>query len=181
MKYFYKSSYRFKLCNVKGDRLLLSCLTKFFYLKNQPVPLFVLPYDNNGNMTSITNGCGTTTYTWDVRNRLVGIDGFNPDCSPLSALFKYDALGKRIEKTINGRTIQYLYDGLDIVQEIENGQVTVNYIRTLNIDEPLARLAPDALRFYQTDALGSVIALTLQLHKNYRRAIQNLVQNGLLI
>ena len=144
-------------------------------------PVKNMTYDNNGNMTSVTNSCGTTTYAWDVRNRLIGIDGFKPDCSPLSALFKYDALGKRIEKTINGRTIQYLYDGLDIVQEIENGQVTVNYIRTLNIDEPLARLAPDALRFYQTDALGSVIALTLQLHKNYRRAIQNLVQNGLLI
>src|SRR4030043_800737 len=33
-------------------------------------------------------------------------------------------------------------------------------MNTLNIDEPLVRIAPGALRFYQTDALGSVIALT---------------------
>ncbi len=65
-----------------------------------------------------------------------------------------------VEKTINGITKQYLYDGLDIVQEIEGGAVSINYIRTLNIDEPLARITPNALRFYQTDALGSVIALT---------------------
>jgi len=75
--------------------------------------------------------------------------------------FKYDALGRRIEKTINTRTIQYLYDGLDIVQEIENGLVSVNYIRTLTIDEPLARIESNGIeRYYQTDALGSVIALT---------------------
>jgi len=85
-----------------------------------------MTYDANGSMTSVTNSCGTTTYTWDVRNRLSAINGFKPDCSPLSASFSYDALGRRIEKTINGRTIQYLYDGLDIVQEIENSVVTVS-------------------------------------------------------
>jgi RHS repeat-associated protein len=120
-----------------------------------------MTYDENGNLTSITNSCGTTTYTWDARNRLVGIEGFDENCNPLSASFKYDALGRRIEKTINGRTIEYLYDGLDIVQEIEDGMVTVNYIRTLNIDEPLARITSDGtIRYYHADALGSIIALT---------------------
>ncbi len=120
--------------------------------------------DEKGNMTSVTNSCGTTTYTWDVRNRLVGINGFNAQCSPLTASFKYDALGRRIQKIIT-RTdtvtdTMYLYDGLDIIQEKQNGVVSANYIRTLNIDEPLVRLTPNASRFYQTDALGSVIALT---------------------
>ena len=120
-----------------------------------------LTYDENGNLTSVTNGCGTTTYDWDARNRLVGINGYKPDCFPLTASFKYDALGRRIEKTINGRAIQYLYDGLDIIQEIENGVVSANYVRTLNIDEPMARVKADGtVRYYQSDALGSVIALT---------------------
>ncbi|MEW6584404.1 MAG: RHS repeat-associated core domain-containing protein [Nitrospirota bacterium] len=120
-----------------------------------------MAYDNNGNMSSVINTCGTTNYTWDVRNRLIGISGFDAQCSPLSASFAYDALGRRIAKTINGRTIQYLYDGLDIVQEIENSLPLVNYIRTLNIDEPLARIKSDgSVRYYQQDALGSVIALT---------------------
>jgi RHS repeat-associated protein len=117
-------------------------------------------YDENGNMMSLANSCGTTNYTWDARNRLIGISGFNTDCSALSASFKYDALGRRLEKTVNGKTTQYLYDGLDIVQEIENSVVTANYIRTLNIDEPLARVKADgSVRYYQQDALGSVIGL----------------------
>jgi RHS repeat-associated protein len=82
----------------------------------------------------------------------------------MDASFRYDALNRRIEKTINGRTTQYLYDGLDIIQEIEDGMVTANYIRSLNIDEPLARVdSLGGVRFYHTDALGSVIALTDEL------------------
>ena len=120
-----------------------------------------MSYDENGNLTSVTNSCGTTTYTWDARNRLVSIEGYDENCNPLSTSFKYDALGRRIEKTINGKKIQYLYDGLDIIQEIENGMVTVNYVRTLNIDEPLARISSDGtIRYYHADALGSIIALT---------------------
>ena len=111
-----------------------------------------LLYDDNGNLVQK----GDTFYQWDARGRLVGLTN-----STMNASFKYDALGRRIEKTINGKTTQYLYDGLDIVQEIEDGMVSVNYIRTLNIDEPLARIKTDgSVRYYQQDGLGSVIALT---------------------
>ena len=118
-------------------------------------------YDTNGNMTSIANSCGTTNYLWDARNRLVGINGFSNDCFPITASFRYDSWGRRIEKTVNGLTIQYLYDRLDIVQEIMGGVVTANYIRTPNLDEPLARIKADGtVRYYQTDALGSITVLT---------------------
>lgn len=97
---------------------------------------------------------------------MTAINGFNSDCSTLSASFKYDALGRRIQKSVTNtvnvtRTTDYLYDGLDIIQEIEDGMVSANYIRALNIDEPLARIKADGtIRYYQQDALGSVIALT---------------------
>jgi YD repeat-containing protein len=119
-----------------------------------------MTYDENGNLLTSTNGCGTTTYTWDARNRLAGISGFKADCSSLSASFAYDALGRRTGKTINGTTTQFVYDGLDIIQEKQNGAVTANYVRTLNIDEPLARVKSDGTeRYYVADALGSIIAL----------------------
>jgi RHS repeat-associated protein len=118
-----------------------------------------MTYDNNGNLTAVTNSCGTTTYTWDARNRLAGINGFKSDCSTLTALFKYDALGRRTEKTINGTTTQYVYDGLDIIQEKQNGAVYANYIRILNIDEPVVRIKGSVIRHYKTDALGTVIQL----------------------
>ncbi|MBM4137473.1 MAG: RHS repeat-associated core domain-containing protein, partial [Nitrospira sp.] len=108
---------------------------------------------------TVTNSCGTTTYTWDARNSLVGINGYKSDCTALTASFKYDALGRRIEKTVNGVTTQYVYDGMDIIQEKQNGSVSANYIRTLNIDEPLARVKGSVIRHYKTDALGSVVRL----------------------
>ncbi|NJD56185.1 MAG: RHS repeat-associated core domain-containing protein [Nitrospirae bacterium] len=119
-----------------------------------------MTYDDNGNMKTVTNTCGTTTYTWDARDRLTAINGFTPTCFSLTASFKYDALGRRYEKTINGVTTQYVYDGMDIIQEKQNGTVTANYIRSLNIDEPLVRIkADETIRHYKTDGLGSVIQL----------------------
>lgn len=110
-----------------------------------------LTYDADGNLTSD----GTNTYTWDARNRLIGISG-----SSLNASFSYDALGRRISKTINGTTTQYVYDGWNIIQEITSAGTT-NYVRTMNIDEPLTRIKADGtIRHYVRDALGSVIALT---------------------
>ncbi len=58
-----------------------------------------MTYDANGNLDSVTNSCGTTTYTWNARNQLIGIDGYQSDCTPLSASFSYDAIGRRIGKT----------------------------------------------------------------------------------
>jgi hypothetical protein len=54
-----------------------------------------------------------------IRHGLVGITGYRPDCSPLAASFAYDPVGRRVEKTINGETTMYLYDGLDIIMEMD--------------------------------------------------------------
>ena len=113
-----------------------------------------LSYDNNGNLTSD----GTTTYTWDARNRLVRMENTGS-----LAEFTYDALGRRIEKsltTLNSQlTTSYLYDGNDIVAEIENGAISATYLRSLNIDEPFLR-STEVAEFYHTDALGSTLNLT---------------------
>jgi RHS repeat-associated protein len=111
-----------------------------------------LTYDANGNLTFD----GTTTYTWDARNRLIQMSN-----GALFATFTYDALGRRVSKTINSSTTQYLYDGNDIVAEIQNGVITATYLRSLNIDEPFLRSSAIA-EYYHTDALGSVLTLTDQ-------------------
>src|SRR5437867_13266337 len=72
-----------------------------------------LVYDNNGNLTSFTDGSGTTTYTWDARNRLDAISG-----PGLSATFVYDGLGRRTSKTVNSATTGYWYDGNDVLAEL---------------------------------------------------------------
>lgn len=78
----------------------------------------------------------------------------------LTASFVYDALGRRVSKTINGQTTQYQYDGNDIVAEINNGAVSTTYLRGLNIDEPFVRRSGSGDEHYLSDALGSTLALT---------------------
>jgi YD repeat-containing protein len=90
---------------------------------------------------------------WDARNRLTGISG-----PAVSASFAYDALGRRISKTINGQTIMFLYDGLDIVRESGEGG-DASYLRTLTIDEALSRTEGSGTSTYLADTLGSTVAL----------------------
>ena len=62
-----------------------------------------LTYDADGDLIND----GTNTYTWDERNRLVGMSG-----SPIGpATFTYDPFGRRASKTIAGATTQFQYDG----------------------------------------------------------------------
>jgi RHS repeat-associated protein len=76
----------------------------------------------------------------------------------VTASFAYDALGRRIAKTINGQTTTFHYDGLDIVQEA-GGAGEASYLRTLAIDEALARIASSGTNTFLADLLGSTLAL----------------------
>jgi RHS repeat-associated protein len=126
--------------------------TKF----GNPLPASAnLIYDANGNLASQTDATGTTTYTWDKRNRLTAVSG-----PGLSASFVYDALGRRVSKTINGLTTQFLYDGSDIMQEIGGSAVGVTYLRTLSVDEPFIKQVTTGNEYYHIDAIGSTLALT---------------------
>jgi RHS repeat-associated protein len=110
-------------------------------------------FDGNGNLLTQTDATGTTTYTWDARNRLVAINGPN-----VNASFSYDALGRRISKTINGQSTSFQYDGLDIIREV-GGAGDATYLRTLAIDEALARIDIAGTKTFLADNLGSTLAL----------------------
>jgi len=113
-----------------------------------------LVYDNNGNLTSFTDGTGTTTYTWNARNQIAAISGLG-----LSASFVYDGLGRRTSKTINSATTGYWYDGDDVLAELTGSTPTATYVRGLAIDEPFIRKGASD-EFYQSDVLGSALVLT---------------------
>src|SRR5262249_11565791 len=120
-------------------------------------------YDDNGNLTSD----GTTTYTWDARDRLASLSG------GADASFQYDPLGRRTRKTIAGTTTQFLYDRVNVAQELDNGgTATANCIPVLAIDEFFARSDAMGTRYPLADALGSIVELTdaaavLQTHYTY--------------
>jgi len=113
-------------------------------------------YDGNGNMTSKTDASGTTTYTWDAEDQLVRIDF--PDGT--FAAYKYDPLGRRIEKDVNGIITRYLYSGRDLVEEYDvNGTCQAAYAYE-GLDRLIFQRRGDEFYYYQQDELGNVVAVT---------------------
>src|SRR5262249_8270831 len=76
-------------------------------------------YDLNGNLTSD----GVNTYSWNARDQLASIGG-----ASLNATFQYDAVGRRVGKTINGASTALLYNGDNIVQEQTGGSASANIL-----------------------------------------------------
>ena len=107
-------------------------------------------YDLNGNLTSD----GVNNYTWNARDQLISISG-----SALNASFQYDAVGRRISRTINGVTTALLYNGDNVVQEQVGGSASANILGG-GLDEFFGRTDASGTRSPLVDALGSPIALT---------------------
>jgi YD repeat-containing protein len=81
---------------------------------------FTYQYDNNGNMTQKTAKIGgaITQYEYDAENKLVRV------VSPgNTANYKYDGLGRRVEKEViagTNTTTKYVYDNEDILLELDD-------------------------------------------------------------
>jgi YD repeat-containing protein len=94
---------------------------------------------------------GSDGYTWDARNHLV---------STLSgASFQYDPFGRRVSKTTSGATTNYLYDGLNPVQELSGGAPTANLLGGLAVDEHFLRTDGSGPANFLTGPLESTLAL----------------------
>lgn len=73
-----------------------------------------LAYDNNGNLSSD----GTRSFVYDYNNRLIQVSA---GTGTLIAQYKYDVLGRRIQKSVGSEITQYIYAGGNIVQEVKSG------------------------------------------------------------
>lgn len=110
-------------------------------------------YDARGNLAEKSSG---TRYEYDEEGRLARIEF--PDRT--SASYRYDALGRRIEKSAAGKVTRYAYDGLDLVAEFDGkGRLAARYIHAPGVDHPLAMWRGDKWYYFATDRLGSVRAL----------------------
>jgi RHS repeat-associated protein len=95
---------------------------------------YTMLYDSNGNVTNILNGGSSQNLLWNSRNQLTNITG------SVAGMFKYDGLGRRVERTVSGSTVKFLLDGLDAALEKDAGNAVVaRYLRGLAIDEPWQR------------------------------------------
>jgi RHS repeat-associated protein len=112
-------------------------------------------YDANGNMTSD----GTRTFGYDYMDRLQSaVDLLT------NAAYTYDALGRRIQKVVNGLTTKYFFDGTDVIEERDGlDAVTATYVRSGEDLVSMTRGGGGGLaqtNYYHQNALGSVVAMT---------------------
>ena len=126
---------------------------------------FSYQYDDNGNLTrkTLLATGNYSQYTYDAENRLTKVEEFaagNPTAVATST-YRYDGLGRRIEKVANGQTKRYVYDGEDILLEYDSANVLqARYTHGPGIDEPIAVTKSGSTFFYHQDGLGTVTDLT---------------------
>ena len=112
------------------------------------------PLRSNGNTLSDPSG---KSYTWDFENRLT--QAIVPGTG--TTTFKYDPFGRRIQKNPWLGTTNYLYDGKNSLEEVDNsGNVLARYTQTLSFDDPLAELRSGTTTYYQADGTKSITSLT---------------------
>lgn len=122
-------------------------------------------YDDNGNLTrkTLLATGNYTQYTYDAENRLTKAEDFvaGNSTAAFTSTYRYDGLGRRIEKVANGQTKRYVYDGEDILLEYDGANVLqARYTHGPGIDEPIAVTKGSSTYFYHQDGLGSVTDLT---------------------
>ncbi|MBU4477832.1 MAG: hypothetical protein KKH34_01890, partial [Candidatus Omnitrophica bacterium] len=116
-----------------------------------------LSYDTNGNLTAHDGW----TYSYDFENRLLHAAG------PMTqaASYKYDAFGRRVSKSYELSTTNFIYDGDQIIAEYDaSGSLIRKYVYGTGIDEPIQATSytPQAAGkyWYHADGLGSITSLT---------------------
>jgi RHS repeat-associated protein len=123
-------------------------------ISGNPVPVRLAA---NGNLTSD----GSSTYLYDVENRLVSAGGGS------SANLRYDPLGRLYETSGGAAGItRFLYDGDELVAEYSgSGAMLRRYVHGSGIDDPMAWFEGESVdanvaKLIKTNHQGSVIALT---------------------
>ncbi|WP_016705038.1 RHS repeat-associated core domain-containing protein [Pseudomonas chlororaphis] len=138
------------LANVKGNRLLMQGDRHY-------------DYDAFGNLSRERRGAGqklVTEYQYDCQHRLIGVS--LPGGS--TATYKYDAFGRRIAKTVDGRTTEFLWQGERLIAESAENRYRT-YLYEPGTFRPLAMLdgegpAQATPFYYQLDHLGTPQELT---------------------
>ncbi|MGF6512640.1 RHS repeat-associated protein [Pseudomonas sp. BT76 TE3572] len=138
------------LANVKGNRLLMQGDRHY-------------DYDAHGNLIRERRGAGqklVTEYRYDCQHRLIRVS--LPGGSIAS--YQYDAFGRRIAKTVDGQTTEFLWQGERLIAESGDNRYR-SYIYEPGSFRPLAMLDGEGpLKatpfYYQLDHLGTPQELT---------------------
>ena len=111
-------------------------------------------YDANGNTLSDASG---RQYSWDFNNRLT--QAIVPNVG--TTTFRYDPFGRRIQKSGPLGTTNYLYDQVDLLEELDNtGNVLARYSHGVGYDQPVSMTRASTASYYQSDVLSTITSLS---------------------
>ncbi len=114
-----------------------------------------LTYDDNGNTaTRLENGV-TTTYSWDMDDKMTGLTTSDSSQSP-AHVYAYN--GDRLSRTLNGTTWSYLYSKEDILKVVQPGG-SLTLTQGPGIDDVLAETVDGTTLYAYKNMLSSVTAL----------------------
>ncbi|MNU80999.1 putative deoxyribonuclease RhsC [compost metagenome] len=117
-------------------------------------------YDAYGNLIRERRGENITAYRYDSQHRLTGLT--LPDGR--TASYRYDAFGRRINKTVDGHSTQFFWQGDQLVAESSPSHYR-SYLYEPGSFRPLAMLDGKGPKkacpfYYQLDHLGTPQELT---------------------
>ncbi|WP_434602519.1 RHS domain-containing protein [Pseudomonas sp. Z4-7] len=120
-------------------------------------------YDAYGNLVTERRGkaqCLITEYRYDSQHRLIGLT--SPDGNETS--YRYDAFGRRIEKTVDGQTTEFIWQGDQLIAESSDHHYQ-SYVYEPGTFRPLALLEGQGPKnatpfYYHNDHLGTPQELT---------------------
>ncbi len=111
-------------------------------------------YDNQGNTLEQKSNNGTITYQYDIYNRTRQVVTENGDIIKN----KYDPLGFRYQKEVNGDTSRYIFDGWSIVAETnKEGELKSREVRGYSL---VKKEKEETTYYYHQNEHGDVTHLT---------------------
>ncbi len=115
-----------------------------------------LLWDTDGKLIE-RRGAGKTIYEYDAMKKLAKVTGEDGRAVSIG----YAANGDRVMKRNGKSTSYYLYDGFNLVQEIDTDlRVRATYAYGPGIDRPLSMMYQVKYYFYHCDKLGSIRMIT---------------------
>jgi YD repeat-containing protein len=115
-------------------------------------------YDDDGNLTSQTNGAQSWNYVYDDQNRLISLRG------PQGVFdFAYDSLGNRYAQSANGKMTSYLVDptGLpSVIASVDSSGTTVNHF-AYGLGLETISNSPSSFAYYQFDGSSNTAIVSM--------------------
>ncbi len=115
-----------------------------------------LRYDARGNRVENQSSDGVRTYTFNYDGRMSGAS--LPDGNLAS--YRYDVFGRRVERTMNGVTTNYLYDGIRLIGEADSaGEMSRVYFYGPADASPWGFLMNGNMYIYVHDHMATPVAV----------------------